>query len=123
MIFAASKLVDAYDPVCHWDSGFPLNDLINEDLRVDYYDEVFDKLKVAQARVEDKNPPLYRALVENLVAILSLMDASEKSDALMQLGLSLNFNIAWLKKAKRSKKESMAERAEKLTESLLAVTY
>ena len=123
MIFAASKLVDAYDPVCHWVSGFPLNDIINEDLRVDYYDEVFDKLMKAKARVEDKNPPEYRSLVDNLLAILSLMDQEEKSDQLMQLGLSLGFNVAWLKKAKKQKTDSMVERAIKLKESLFAVTY
>ncbi len=107
---------------CSFPFKSPFNDIINEDLRVEYYHEVWEKLKVAKARVEDKNPPEFRALVDNILAVLSLMDDGEKADALLQLGLSLGFKCQWLKKAKKEKKKTMVERAEKLAESLLAVS-
>ena len=71
-----------------------------QELRVEFYDEVTDKLKVACTRLHDKNPPEFRLMVETIKTILEMPSDDDRSDALCDLAIDKEFNIEWIQKQK-----------------------
>lgn len=86
---------------------------MHQELQVKFYEEVFEKLTIASRRLEDKNPPEYRALMTNLQEVLTLI-SDEKSDMIMQMGLELGFRTDWVqkKKVEKNKKKTADRMAE-----------
>ena len=82
---------------------------------MDSYNGVYDALNKARMRMEDKNPPAYRDLVQKLVEILSCIDAEEKTTRLAALSLERGFQPRWLAKKKQKPITATMSVIEKLT--------
>ena len=82
---------------------------------MDSYSGVYEALNKARMRMEDKNPPAYRDLVQKLVEILSCIEAEEKTTRLAALGLERGFQRRWIAKKKEKPTKATMSVIEKLT--------
>ena len=90
----------------------------DEELRVQFYEDLNESMKTAAKRAEDANPPLFRAMINELTCVLQ-WEENDRNDKLRQMALDHGFDPNWMTKPKKEKKRPLGELMQELKETRL----